>query len=83
MSGRVPQRRMRVHLDGDHPPTDSRETWWPARVRAEGGLLTAKALPWKDSSDLTGLAPANALLRVGHSPTSGMFEALLLGNLEL
>ena len=25
----------------------------------------AKAIPWKDSSDLTGLAPANALLRIG------------------
>ena len=83
MSGRVPQRMMRVHIDGDRPPTDPRETWWPARVRAEGGSLIAKALPWKDSSDITGLAPANALLRVGSSLTNGMFEALLFGNLEL
>jgi molybdopterin molybdotransferase len=83
MSGRVPQRMMRVHIDGDRPPTDPRETWWPARVRAEGGSLIAKALPWKDSSDITGLAAANALLRVGSSLTTGMFEALLFGNLEL
>ena len=82
MSGRVPQRMMRVHISGDRPVTDPRETWWPARVRAEGGSLIAKALPWKDSSDITGLAPANALLRVGSSPTNGMFEALLFGNLE-
>ena len=82
MSGRVPQRMTRVHIDGDRPPSDSRETWWPARVRAEGGSLIAKALPWKDSSDITGLAPANALLRVGSFPTNGMFEALLFGNLE-
>jgi molybdopterin molybdotransferase len=82
MSGRIPQRLLRVHIDGDHPPTDPRETWWPARLRAEGGSLIAKALPWKDSSDITGLAPANALLRVGKPPTNGMFEALLFGNLE-
>ena len=82
MSGRVPQRMMRVQIDGDRPQPDPRETWWPARVRAEGGSLIAKALPWKDSSDMTGLAPANALLRVGTSPTNGMFEALLFGNLE-
>jgi molybdopterin molybdotransferase len=82
MSGRVPQRMFRVHISGDRPATDPRETWWPARVRAEGGSLIAKALPWKDSSDITGLAPANALLRVGSSPTNGMLEALLFGNLE-
>jgi molybdopterin molybdotransferase len=82
MSGRVPQRTIRVHIDGDRPPSDPRETWWPACIRAEGGSLIAKALPWKDSSDITGLAPANALLRVGSSPTNGMFEALLFGNLE-
>jgi molybdopterin molybdotransferase len=82
MAGRVPRRMMRVHLDGDRPAPDPRETWWPARVRAEGGSLLAKALPWKDSSDITRLAPANALLRVGNSPTNGMFEALLFGNLE-
>jgi molybdopterin molybdotransferase len=82
MSGRVRQEMIRVHLDGDHPPTDPRETWWPARVRTEEGSLIAKALPWKDSSDITGLAPANALLRVGSSPTNDMFEALLFGKLE-
>jgi molybdopterin molybdotransferase len=81
MWGRVPQRILRVHLDGDRPPTDPRETWWPARVSAEAGSLIAKALPWKDSSDLTGLAPANALLRIASSPTNGMFEALVFGNL--
>ncbi len=83
MSRRVPQGTVRVHIDGDRPQPDPRETWWPARVRTAGGSLIAKALPWKDSSDLTGLAPANALLRVGTSATNGMFEALLFGNLEL
>ena len=83
MSGRVPQRTIGVHIDGDRPASDPRETWWPARIRVEaGGVLLAKALPWKDSSDITGLAPANALLRVASSPTNGMFEALVFGNLE-
>jgi molybdopterin molybdotransferase len=81
LSGRVPQKMMCVHISGDRPATDPRETWWPARVRAEGGSLIAKALPWRDSSDITGLASANALLRVGSSPTNDMFEALLFGNL--
>jgi molybdopterin molybdotransferase len=82
MSGRVPQRTLRVQLEGDRPQSDPRETWWPARVRAEEGSLIAKALPWKDSSDLTGLAPANALLRIGTSVTKGMFEALIFGKLQ-
>ena len=82
MSGCVPRQMIRVHIDGDRPPSDPRETWWPATIRAEGGSLLAKPLAWKDSSDITGLAPANALLRVGSSPTNGMTEALLFGNLE-
>jgi molybdopterin biosynthesis enzyme len=82
MSGRVPQRLVRVQIEGDRPPSDPRETWWPASIRAEGGWLIAKTLPWKDSSDITRLASANALLRVGSSPTNGLFEALLFGNLE-
>jgi molybdopterin molybdotransferase len=82
MSGRVPQRLVRVQIEGDRPPSDPRETWWPASIRAEGGSLIAKTLPWKDSSDITRLASANALLRVGRSPTNGLFEALLFGNLE-
>jgi molybdopterin molybdotransferase len=82
LSGGVPQSMVRVHLDGDCPPTDPRETWWPARVAVKAGSLIAKALPWKDSSDLTGLAPANALLRVGSSSRNNMFEALVFGNLE-
>jgi len=82
MARRVPQRMLRVQIDGERPEPDPRETWWPARVRAEEGLLIARPLPWRDSSDLTGLAPANALLRIGACVTNGLVEALLFGSLE-
>jgi molybdopterin molybdotransferase len=82
MARRVPQSMLRVQIDGERPEPDPRETWWPARVRAEEGLLIARPLPWRDSSDLTGLAPANALLRIGACVTNGLVEALLFGSLE-
>jgi molybdopterin molybdotransferase len=81
MSGQIPQARILVQIDGDRPRPDPRETWWPANVRTQEGSLIAKALPWKDSSDLTGLAPANALLRIGSIATNGLVEAVLFGNL--
>ena len=81
-SGSVPQRTSCVRMDGERPQPDQRETWWPARIRAEDGLLIAKAIPWKDSSDLTGLAPANALLRIGAGAANELVEALLLDSLE-
>ncbi len=70
-----------VHAD-ETPEPDPRETWWTARVRAEGGLLRAKPLPWNDSSDLTGLPTANALLRVGTGKTNALAEAPGLGSLD-
>ena len=44
--------------------TCTRETFWPARVSAEGGELVVRALRWKSSGDATGLAGANALLHL-------------------
>ena len=82
MSGRSPQRTMFVRIQGEPPQPDPRETWWPAKVRAKEAQLVAEAIPWKDSSDLTGLAPANALLRIGTSATNGLVAALLFGTLE-
>ena len=81
MSGRSPQRTAFVRIEGESPQSDPRETWWPAKVRVEEAQLVAKAIPWKDSSDLTGLAPANALLRIGADATNGLVAALLFGNL--
>lgn len=82
MSGRSRQQMIRVRIDGQRPQPDPRETWWPGRIRTEEGALIATLLPWRDSSDLTGLAPANALLRIGTSATNELVEALLFGSLE-
>lgn len=81
MRGIAPQELIEVHAD-ETPDPDPRETWWPARVRAEGGELRAKPLAWLDSSDLTGLPLANALLRVETEKTNSLARALLFGELE-
>jgi molybdopterin molybdotransferase len=81
LAGRPPKTLVEVYPD-EMPEPDPRETWWPARVRAEGGMLRARALPWTDSSDLTGLPPANALLRVGTEKTNALSEVLIFGTLE-
>lgn len=81
MAGRAPQQMARVHIDGERPAPDPRETWWPAKVRIEEERLIATPLPWNDSSDLTGLAPANALLRIGTRATNELVEALIFGSL--
>jgi molybdopterin molybdotransferase len=80
MTGSAPRELVQVHVD-ETPAPDPRETWWPARLRAEGGQLRAKPLPWTDSSDLTGLPAANALLRVPAEKTNALAEALLFGTL--
>lgn len=81
MAGKSPQQRVLVAIDGPPPQPDPRETWWPAIVRADQGMLVALPLPWLDSSDLSGIPLANALLRVSSQPTNGLVEALLFGNL--
>jgi molybdopterin molybdotransferase len=81
MAGRTPRPLVEVHAD-ETPEPDPRETWWTARVRAEGGQLRAKPLPWTDSSDLTGLPAANALLRVGTEKTNALAQALVFGSLD-
>ena len=72
---------VRVAIDGVAPKPDPRETWWPARVSGGGGALCAEPLPWKDSSDLTGLARANALLRISSEPWNGLVEAVIFDTL--
>ena len=82
ITGHPPRQTILVCIKGERPLPDPRETWWPARVRASEGQLVAEAIPWKDSSDLTGLAPANALLRIpATSSTNGLAEALVFGRL--
>lgn len=43
---------------------DPRETWWPCILGSSGPMRIASPLPWRDSSDLTALASANALIRL-------------------
>lgn len=43
---------------------DPRETWWPCAWVNEGTHRRVRALPWRDSSDLTVLNSADGLLRV-------------------
>ncbi len=82
MIGLAPRGMITVRLVGEPPVPDLRETWWPAKVRSEAACLVADPLPWRDSSDLTGLPPANALLRISSGGTNGLVEALLFGSLE-
>ncbi|HRJ71229.1 MAG TPA: molybdopterin molybdotransferase MoeA [Terrimicrobiaceae bacterium] len=81
MTGLTPPGFVPLQIDGPRPPSDPRETWWPACVRAEDGRLLAVPLPWTDSSDLTGLPRANALLRIGTADAKGLVDALLFGKL--
>lgn len=81
MTGFAPRNLIKVQLSGPRPPADARETWWPARVGALSGGLVASALPWRDSSDLTGLPGANALLRIPSGETNELVETLLFGTL--
>lgn len=82
MSGFSPRNLLQVSLAGTRPPADARETWWPASVKVVSGGLVASPLPWRDSSDLTGLPAANALLRIPSGATNELVEALLFGTLE-
>ncbi len=82
LSGLTPPSLAIVKIDGTPPPPDARETWWPARVRGVEGRLFAVPLPWRDSSDLTGLPQANALLRIGSRDGNGLVSALIFDRLE-
>jgi molybdopterin molybdotransferase len=72
-----------VELAADLPmKPDARETWWPARVMIEEGLLRAQPLAWQSSGDLRGLVSANALLPIppgtGAIKCGSSIRALLL-----
>lgn len=80
LSGLVPPGLTTVSVDGDPLPLDSRETWWPARVYVRQARLYARPLAWRDSSDVTGLPHANALLRISSQKGNGLVEALVFDN---
>jgi molybdopterin molybdotransferase len=50
---------------------DPRETWWPCVWAGEGALRCVRPLPWRDSSDLTVIGVADALLRVPAASEAG------------
>jgi molybdopterin molybdotransferase len=50
---------------------DLRETWWPCRLATHNTTLKATPLAWRDSSDLSCLARANALLRIPAGQEAG------------
>jgi molybdopterin molybdotransferase len=64
---------------------NTRETFWPARLCAEDGELIVRALRWKSSGDVTGLADANALLHLheaARAPVAGdQVFVLLIGSM--
>ena len=49
-------------IDSD---ANSRETFWPAHGRRQGRIASLTPLRWHSSGDITSLATANALIRVG------------------
>jgi len=51
-------------LDAQVIRSDPRETWWPGRLEPREGRCRVRALPWRDSSDLTCLATADCLVCV-------------------
>jgi molybdopterin molybdotransferase len=61
----------------------ARETWWPARVSIEAGILQAEPLRWQSSGDLCGVASVNGLIHIAARAqppsTGGMASCLLLG----
>lgn len=81
LTGAEPAGLTEVILEGEPPAADPRETWWPARIHGVAGALRACPLPWRDSSDLTGLPQANALLRIPEQGANRLAEALIFGSL--
>jgi molybdopterin molybdotransferase len=65
--------------------SSTHDTFFPAHLDAENGELVVRALRWKSSGDVTGLAGANALMHLTgemNSPKAGdLIPTLLLGAL--
>ena len=76
LAGTDPTFLIRATLDEYSMLEDNaRETWWPAYLsHARNTSLVVTPLPWRDSSDLTVLALADALVRI---PPGGTTELQL------
>lgn len=65
LSGRKAREWVRLRLGvGTSLRRDSRETFWPAKLRMVDGMATAIPLPWLDSGDLAALRGVEALIRI-------------------
>jgi molybdopterin molybdotransferase len=77
LAGNDPEFLIRAKLNEDALiEQNPRETWWPAylsysRSPMRSSSLVVTPLPWRDSSDLTVLARADALVRI---PAGGINE---------
>lgn len=72
LSGQAPPALLRMQVS--NVPTikpNPRESWLPCRLKCGDAGMTLQTLPWRDSSDLTSLAPVQGLLRV---PPEGLVE---------
>jgi len=58
-----------VLAEGLRVGAPARETFWPARWSLRDGTIVLRPLRWTSSGDLTSLATANALIRVGSGVT--------------
>jgi molybdopterin molybdotransferase len=69
-------------VGGETLKPDPRETFWPARVEAEGGRLVVRPQRWSTSGDTFSLMRTNALVLVNaSSPVEGVAKTLLLATL--
>ncbi len=72
-------------MEGFYHRSSKRDNFLPAQLIAKNGEVTVRALRWKSSGDVTGLAGANALLHMTgetESPKAGdIIPTLLLGAL--
>ncbi|HEX5175466.1 MAG TPA: molybdopterin molybdotransferase MoeA [Chthoniobacteraceae bacterium] len=65
--------------------SDRRETYWPARLRVQGGELCVEPLRWQSSGDMSALPFLNALIRIPpevEPSAGGKVETLLLDSLH-
>jgi molybdopterin molybdotransferase len=68
-----------LEISGGEPlRPDPRETYWPARIRAEAGRLVVTPRRWSTSGDTFALAGTNALVRVVDTPPAGRAPTLPL-----
>jgi molybdopterin molybdotransferase len=63
--GKTPKKFHGAYLGEDMKEIhNSRETWWPAKLKLHDHSLSATPIKWKSSGDITCLATSNALIKI-------------------